>query len=218
MADLMSVLLSEASLLQDSHNLEHRAFLNSVHMKDILHYGSFYGINDIVSILIKIISEGRLPSDALSVDHVLLDSSLYLYAQFLRIVLVHAKRYGIHQGGNRAFQIRFRHRQDSHSVVHQLSLIVDGICHVSSKAGALPNNDISKALRLRVTDHTLEVGSIIAHAGLGSVNIFSQDLNSLGLGIGFAFSSLSFDGVLRLVLAGIAKIKDSLVLGCVLME
>ena len=55
-------------------------------------------------------------------------------------------------------------------------------------------------------DHALKIGAVIVRAGHGAVNITGDDEYAVPFGIFLTYAHLSFDGLLRLVFAGIAKI------------
>ena len=57
-----------------------------------------------------------------------------------------------------------------------------------------------------VFDHALKIGAVVVRARHGSVDIIGDDEYAVSFGIFLANAHLPFDGLLRLVFTGIAKI------------
>ena len=57
-----------------------------------------------------------------------------------------------------------------------------------------------------IFDHALKIGAVVVRARHGSVDIIGDDEYAVSFGIFLANAHLPFDGLLRLVFAGIAKI------------
>ena len=109
----------------------------------------------------------------------------------------------------RPLRNNFRCRHELDTVLLELGLIPGTVVAIPGKAVEFPDQHNVKQLLVTVFNHLLELGSIVRLGRNSTVNIVLDDSDAIFLGIRRAFTNLTLDGFLALVITGIAGVDYS---------
>ena len=124
------------------------------------------------------------------------------------IIFRHTFQNALHQDAGSVVRNILLGRQHPDTVLFQLRLVDGTVIAVSSKAVQLIYQNALKGVPVAVGDHPLKFGTVVRGAADGSIDILSDNGIMIRLRIFIAHLELSFNGLLRLAVAGKAGVND----------
>ena len=124
------------------------------------------------------------------------------------IIFRHTFQNALHQDTGSVVRNILLGRQHPDTVLFQLRLVDGTVIAVAGKAVQLIYQNALKGVLVAVGDHPLKFGTVVRGAADGSIDIFSDNGIMIRLRIFIAHLELSFNGLLRLAVAGKAGVND----------
>ena len=124
------------------------------------------------------------------------------------VVFRHTFQNALHQDAGSVVRNILFGRQHPNTVLFQLRLVDSTVIAVAGKTVQLIYQNALKGVPVAVGDHPLKFGTVVRGAADGSIDILSDNGIMIRLRIFIAHLELSFNGLLRLAVAGKAGVND----------
>ena len=186
---------------------------------DLLHGGAFIvlferfqhkrrgeRVNVELPLGIQRIAKGPTTTVTATFQNVLGLSTDNLFGKVCRIILGIAFQHRFQNDALRPLGDDLGSRHELDTVFLQLGLVPGTVVAIPGKAVKFPDQNDVEQLLVAVFYHLLELRAVVRLGRDGTVNIVLDDGDAVLFSIGCAFTNLTFDGFLALVVRGIASI------------
>ena len=179
-----------------------------VHLENIENNGCCQRINLIMFFFVNRVTVSRSAAVVFAFQGILRMTSDYLYCKFGRVIFCHTFEQRFENNSFGAFSNIFRCRYNFYAVSFERCFVVSTVVSVAGKSVEFPDDNHIEQAFCTVFNHLQKLGSVICLCGKRTVNVMSDNRDSVLVAILSTFSQLTLNGFFSLTFCGVSCIDN----------